>query len=86
MDIVKKRGKRADNDNAIAWVRKYGKGKVFYCSLGHNPKVFLDPKILQFYLDGIQFALGDIKVDTTPSAQLTVQPKPALVPEAKPRD
>jgi type 1 glutamine amidotransferase len=70
MDIVKKRGKRADNDNAIAWVRKYGKGKVFYCSLGHNPKIFLEPKLLQFYLDGIQFALGDLEADTTPSGPL----------------
>ncbi|MDP6637566.1 MAG: DUF1080 domain-containing protein [Phycisphaerae bacterium] len=70
MDIVKKRGKRADNDNAIAWVRKFGKGKVFYSSLGHNPKSFMDANLLRFYLDGIQFALGDLEADTTPSGPL----------------
>ena len=70
MDIVKKMGKRADNDNAIAWVRKFGKGRVFYSSLGHNPKSFFDAKLLRFYLDGIQFALGDLEADTTPSGPL----------------
>ena len=70
MEKVKKRGKRADNDNAIAWVRGIGKGRVFYGSLGHNPKVFEMPKVMQFYLDGIQFALGDLEADATPSGPL----------------
>ncbi|MDD4869963.1 MAG: ThuA domain-containing protein [Kiritimatiellae bacterium] len=61
--------KRADKDNAIAWIYDYGKGRVFYCSLGHNNEIFWNPAILQHYLDGIQFALGDLKVDTTPSAK-----------------
>jgi type 1 glutamine amidotransferase len=82
LDMTKTRdkGKRKDKDNAVAWVKSHGKGRVFYCSLGHQPHIFQEPKLLQFYLDGIQFALGDIKVDTTPSAQLSPQPKPALVP------
>jgi len=70
MSIVKKKGKRADNDNAIAWVRKFGKGRVFYSSLGHNHNSFLGANLLQFYLDGIQFTLGDLDVDTTPSGPL----------------
>ncbi len=80
MDVVKKRGARKDNDNAVAWVKSHGKGRVFYCSLGHNPKAFQDPKIVRFNLDGIQFALGDLDADTTPSAKLDPQPEPALVP------
>lgn len=80
MDVVKKPGARKDKDNAVAWVKSHGKGRVFYCSLGHNPKAFQDPKIVKFDLDGIQFALGDLDVDTTPSAELDPQPKPALVP------
>lgn len=72
LDMTKTRGRgaRKDNDNAVAWVRALGKGRVFYCSLGHNPKVFQDAKLLRFYLDGIQFALGDIKADMTPSGPL----------------
>jgi sugar phosphate isomerase/epimerase/type 1 glutamine amidotransferase len=53
---------REDNDYAISWIREYGKGRVFYCSLGHNPYVFWDAKILQHFLAGIQYALGDLKV------------------------
>jgi len=64
------KGRREDRDNAVAWVKKHGKGRIFYCSLGHRPHIFQDPKLLRFYLDGIQFALGDIKVDTTPSGPL----------------
>lgn len=61
---------RADNDYAISWIRKYGKGRVFYCSLGHNGAAFWNPPILAHLLAGIQFALGDLKANTTPSAKL----------------
>jgi type 1 glutamine amidotransferase/HEAT repeat protein len=63
--------KRADNDYAISWVKKYGEGRVFYCSLGHNEHVFWNPKVMRYYLDGIQFAMGDLEADTTPSAALS---------------
>jgi hypothetical protein len=57
---------REDNDYAISWVRSYGKGRVFYTSLGHGPAAFMDPKIVGHMLAGIQFALGDLDADTTP--------------------
>ena len=59
---------REDNDYALAWLRQYGRGRVFYCTIAHNPYVFWDPKMLEFYCDAIQFALGDLEADTTPSA------------------
>lgn len=62
---------RADNDFALAWVHGYGRGRVFYCGFAHNPAVFWDPKMLEFYLAAIQFALGDLAGPTTPSAKLT---------------
>lgn len=62
---------RADNDYALAWIRNYGKGRVFYSALGHSPHVFEDAKMLRFYLDGAQFVLGDLAAPTTPSAFLT---------------
>lgn len=60
------KGKRADKDFAVAWIRKEGEGRVFYCSLGHEKNVFQEPAILQFNLDGIQYALGDLAADATP--------------------
>ncbi len=70
--------KRADNDFAVSWIRRCGNGRVFYCSLGHNPEVFLNRAVLCHYLDGIQYALGDLKVDDRPSAALDRPPTPAL--------
>lgn len=62
---------RADNDYALAWVRQYGRGRVFYCTIAHNPYVFWDPKMLQFYQAAAQFALGDLPAPTTASGKLT---------------
>ena len=61
---------RKDNDFALAWVRQYGKGRVFYCAIGHRTDIWWNPTILHFYLDGIQFATGDLSADTTPSAEV----------------
>ena len=61
-----KNGKRTDKDYAVAWIRKEGQGRVFYCSLGHDLNVFQEPAVLQFNLDGIQYALGDLAADATP--------------------
>ncbi len=59
--------KRTDNDFGIAWIRKFGKGRIFYCSLGHNHHVYWNKTVLRHYLDGIQYALGDLPADDTPS-------------------
>ncbi len=57
---------RKDGDNAIAWIKKCGAGRVFYCSLGHNNHIFWDPEIVGHYLAGIQYALGDLAADDSP--------------------
>jgi len=68
---MKKGGiRREDGDFAVSWVRSYGEGRVFYCSLGHRREIFWNPVVLRHYLDGIQFALGDLEADATPSALL----------------
>ncbi len=72
---------RPDRDNPIAWIQDVGKGRVFYCSLGHDKPIFMDKTLLAFYLDGIQYALGDLPADATPSAKLSPQPTPAGAPE-----
>ena len=61
-----KKGARKDGDYAVSWIRTEGEGRVFYCSLGHDMNVFQEPSILRFYLDGIQYALGDLTADDKP--------------------
>jgi type 1 glutamine amidotransferase len=53
--------KDTDVDTGISWIKNWGKGRVFYCSLGHNDEVFMTTPILEHYLRGIQFALGDLQ-------------------------
>jgi type 1 glutamine amidotransferase len=72
---------REDGDNAISWIQPVEKGRSFYSSFGHNNAVVQTPSILQHWLDGFQYALGDLKCDDSPSAKLDPQPKPALCPK-----
>jgi len=67
---------RADNDYAVSWIQSYGKGRTFFLTLGHNPTLFTTPALAQFVLAGIQFILGDLEADTTPSAKLANAPRP----------
>ena len=57
---------RPDHDYAVSWIRSYGKGRVFFCILGHNPTLYMTPPLSEYFLAGIQFILGDLEVDTTP--------------------
>lgn len=73
---------RTDNDFPISWIKTTpGGGRVYYCSLGHNVSIFSTPAVLQHYLNGIQFALGDLSADSVPSEKLSPAPVPALAPE-----
>ena len=69
-DMTKESIRREDKDFAVSWTRRYGLGRVFYCSLGHRNEIFWNPAVLQYYLDGIQFALGDLPAPITPSNKL----------------
>ena len=61
-------GKRKDGSYPISWINTFGKGRCFYCSLGHREEIFWNPTILQHYLAGIQYALGDLEADATPAS------------------
>jgi type 1 glutamine amidotransferase/HEAT repeat protein len=68
-DMTKKGIKRTDGDFPVSWVKNYGKGRVFYTSLGHNEHIYSNPVVLQHYLDGLQFALGDLKAPAEPAGK-----------------
>jgi len=50
----------------VSWIKSHGKGRVFYCSPSHHSLTYERESILQYYLDGIQYALGDLKCDDSP--------------------
>lgn len=67
MDVSK--GNRKDGLYPVAWIGSYGKGRTFYCSLGHRDEIYTNPMILRHYLAGIQYALGDLQADATPATK-----------------
>ncbi len=62
---------RPDKDYALSWIHNYGQGRVFFCALGHTPTLFATPALAAHVLAGIQFVLGDLDADATPSAKLS---------------
>jgi type 1 glutamine amidotransferase len=60
---------RPDADYALSWIHNYGKGRVFFTALGHTPAFFATANLSDFFFRGIQFVLGDLDADTTPSAK-----------------
>jgi type 1 glutamine amidotransferase len=71
---------RKDNDFALAWVKAYGKGRVFNTSFGHRTELFWHPPLLQFYLDAVQFATGDLGAPSAPRADYPMRQVPGTEP------
>ena len=59
---------KTSGEYPIAWCKEYGKGRVFYCSLGHSDATYWNADVLKHYLAGLQYVLGDLPADATPSA------------------
>ena len=57
---------RADHDWAIAWSKMYGKGRVFYSTLGHTNDAWDDPDVLKMYQEAIKWVLGRTDGSTDP--------------------
>ncbi len=59
--------KRPDKVYPVAWIREYGKGRVFYNSMGHMNETFMKPEIVAHFLAGMQYILGDLDANATPN-------------------
>ena len=59
---------RADKDFPVAWVKTYGKGRVFSSTLGHTDAAWDDPRVQTLYLEGIKWALRLTDSAVTPHA------------------
>jgi type 1 glutamine amidotransferase len=65
-DDLKRENRPWDHDYALSWIRAEGKGRVFYAAHGHEPSVYAMRPMLEHYLAGIQYALGDLAADDQP--------------------
>ncbi len=77
LDMTRSSVKPGDS-YALAYAKMYGKGRVFYSSLGHAPATWDDPRVQAMYFGAIKWALGLVDADITPN-----QTPPASAPAAK---
>lgn len=59
--------KRTDGDYALSYIQRVGNGRVFYEAHGHDEKIYYSRPFVAHMLAGIQYALGDLKADDSPS-------------------
>ncbi|HVC90397.1 MAG TPA: ThuA domain-containing protein [Acidobacteriaceae bacterium] len=63
---------RTDHDFPVAWAKMYGKGRVFYSTLGHTEEAWQDPDIRTMYFEAIKWVLGMTE------GSVASHPKPVL--------
>jgi type 1 glutamine amidotransferase len=68
-DKAKEARPRSDGDYALSYIRREGKGRVFYEGHGHSDRVYALTPMLEHVRAGIQYALGDLKADDSPSVK-----------------
>ena len=62
---------RPDQDYGLAWIKTYGKGRTYFTPLGHTDTFYTDKRWTAHILAAVQYILGDLDADATPSARLS---------------
>ncbi|MGQ9515545.1 MAG: ThuA domain-containing protein, partial [Thermoproteota archaeon] len=52
------KGTRADNDYALCWCHRFGKGRVFYTGFGHFPEIWHEEWFRRHLLGGILWSMN----------------------------
>jgi uncharacterized protein len=68
LDLKNRHVHRTDRDFAVTWAKTYGKGRVFYSSLGHVPENWDRPDVQELFTGAIRWAVGLVDADVTPRA------------------
>lgn len=72
-------------DWPLAWAKTYGKGRIFYCALGHARTTWDIPDVQRIYFEGLKWALRLEDADVSPhpmrqvagpTAELAAPPPP----------
>jgi len=66
LDLTRPLVHRTDGDFPVAWAHTYGKGRVFYSTLGHPVESWDDPVLQQMYYDALRWAMGLVPGDAAP--------------------
>ena len=63
-----------DADFPLAWAKSYGKGRVYYNALGHDPSTWDDRAVQEMYFEAIKWGLGMTQADLAPRKFPAVPP------------
>jgi type 1 glutamine amidotransferase len=66
LDLTGPKVHRKDHDFAVTWAKMYGKGRVFYSTLGHVDANWDKPEMQQMFVQAIKWALRLTDADVTP--------------------
>ena len=62
---------KAPHHVPVAWVKKYGDGKVFYTNLGHNTETWANKQFIESLTGGIKWVMGLEEGDATPNPEVS---------------
>jgi type 1 glutamine amidotransferase len=65
LDMKNKHVHRTDGDFAVTWAKMYGKGRVYYTTLGHVEDNWDKPEFQQMMTEAIKWAMGLQNADVT---------------------
>jgi uncharacterized protein len=65
LDLKNSRVHRADGDFAVTWAKMYGKGHVYYTTLGHVEQNWDDPRFQKMMVEAVKWSMGLENADVT---------------------
>ena len=68
LDLANPKVHRRDRDFAVTWAKMYGKGRVYYSTLGHPKENWDNSNLQKMYIGAIKWATGLLDADVTPRA------------------
>lgn len=66
LDLNNKLVHRTDQDFAVSWAKMYGKGRVFYTTLGHVENNWDKPEMQTMFIEAIKWVFRLTDADVTP--------------------
>lgn len=75
--VKRKDGTEKTEDVVVAWVNRYGKGKIFSTTLGHNTATVADERYLELVTRGVLWSCNKLEVNGKPVVGYSTPFKPA---------
>jgi uncharacterized protein len=66
LDLQNKNVHRTDRDFAVTWAKMYGKGRVYYTTLGHVEENWDKPEFQKMLIEAIKWSMNLENADVTP--------------------